>query len=1222
MSWVVKVPVLVTLLGAVGTVAGSVLAGSIAKRIDPAIDDLGRSVWDGLTQNFPDNLDARRAVLSSATRALEKIALAYESEGDLATNQEHRKIAIPFRKKLRAWTKKLRADTKQTLKSEEIEALQNAIYTSLSEGLSEASTADMEAQRAASTQAFRNFVVEQLDPPQPFLDRFDGKKETRGFFAAYAEMIARELKINSAFHSVFQDQVLSELRSGMVELLRLHNSYLRTRLANERDAGLLRIDDVLDNPGVSRNRPTSMVMAKYRLVDYVDVTGRLAELMEWAANGALNSRHAVRSVAGRMYVGSGGLGKTRTLMELSDRLDALDWNVVWVAQGADPNKVWRALEVEAGASNLAGLLVVVDYAETKQEALGKLCEYASRLAAKDGPAIRIVAVSRHAGGWWDTLLASETGVVFENTPIRFSDSTTQLSLENRTEIFENARDVFQSELEFFGLAGTRSTRPNLASDDYARPLSIMFGAYLAARGERLAEGVNLLKEMVEQERLGWQRYIGDATQQRLQRLERVVPPITFIAGGSSDLVLDIVRRDVAFFGETSEHIHQQTLRDLIQFYGESDRIGAIEPDILGEAAIAYFALEEPSSAKLDWLVDCIDFVCQPEKDGIENSKQVIEVFIRALSQNPDAQVGQAFLRVLSSLQNAIQIGRLNDHSVAAIHNSLPLTTSVLADFSLVVNQSLLSRFSEEHTEQRAGLLSSLSIRLGNLNRREEALAAANQAVALFRTLVCAGSDEFKPQLADSLNNLGIRLNGLGQREAALAASVEAVDIFDALEDTCPGKFTPNFAMSLNNLSVRYSKVGRREDAVVASQKALELHRRLVSRHSDAYTPELAMNLHNLSSRLGELGRPEEALAACKEAVDIYSDLASLRPDSYKLNLATSLDRYGGHLSEVGRREEALKASEDAVKIHRELASRRLGEPTPNFAMSLSGLSNHLSELGRQEEALAACKDAVDIYRKLACSEPDVFNADFATCLNNFSNRLWDVGRREDALEASIKAVELLNELAISEPDAFRPSLARCLTNLSHRFSAVLRPDDAFAACDDAVKLFRELASSFREAFTPELANALSLYGECLRALGRLEDAIEAYVEAARLLMPYVKRNPDRYASLIMQNASDLVDVMTLAGRTEHQIRKLAVQLNLVPPYLDVVKAVDMEQTWTALRNRGEIEFAKIAYRELVTFLDARLHNQELDRIRASVGAVLRTLGDDCPYTPPPKQSNL
>ena len=71
-------------------------------------------------------------------------------------------------------------------------------------------------------------------------------------------------------------------------------------------------------------------------------------------------------------------------------------------------------------------------------------------------------------------------------------------------------------------------------------------------------------------------------------------------------------------------------------------------------------------------------------------------------------------------------------------------------------------------------LNNQSACLADLGRREEALAAIEEAARIYRQLAQARPDAFLPDLARSLNNQSNRLSDLGRREEALAAIEEAV----------------------------------------------------------------------------------------------------------------------------------------------------------------------------------------------------------------------------------------------------------------------------------------------------------------------------------------------------------------------------------------------------------------------------------------------------------------
>ena len=55
-------------------------------------------------------------------------------------------------------------------------------------------------------------------------------------------------------------------------------------------------------------------------------------------------------------------------------------------------------------------------------------------------------------------------------------------------------------------------------------------------------------------------------------------------------------------------------------------------------------------------------------------------------------------------------------------------------------------------------------------------------------------------LAMSLNNLGMGFSDLGRREEALAAAHEALDIYQRLAQSRPDAFLPDLAMSLGKIA--------------------------------------------------------------------------------------------------------------------------------------------------------------------------------------------------------------------------------------------------------------------------------------------------------------------------------------------------------------------------------------------------------------------------------------
>ena len=94
----------------------------------------------------------------------------------------------------------------------------------------------------------------------------------------------------------------------------------------------------------------------------------------------------------------------------------------------------------------------------------------------------------------------------------------------------------------------------------------------------------------------------------------------------------------------------------------------------------------------------------------------------------------------------------------------------------------------------------------------------------------------------SLNTLSLRLADLGRREEALGAIQEAVTICLELAAARPDAFRPRLASALNTLSLRLADLGRREEALAVIQEAVIIRQELAARWPDAYQQDLEQSL--------------------------------------------------------------------------------------------------------------------------------------------------------------------------------------------------------------------------------------------------------------------------------------------------------------------------------------------------------------------------------------------
>ena len=322
------------------------------------------------------------------------------------------------------------------------------------------------------------------------------------------------------------------------------------------------------------------------------------------------------------------------------------------------------------------------------------------------------------------------------------------------------------------------------------------------------------------------------------------------------------------------------------------------------------------------------------------------------------------------------------------------------------------------------MLNNLANMLSAVGRREDGLAAAEEAVALYRELARARPDAFTPHLAGSLTTLANMRSYVGRREDALAAAEEAVALRRELARARPDAFTPDLAMSLNNLANRLSDVGRRRTRSPPPRRRWRSTRAAAPR-PDAFTPIWPCAQQPREQALADVGRREDALTIAEEAVALRRELARARPDAFTPDLAMSLNNLAARLSmRAGGGRARRRRGGGGVQA-------RVGARASRCLHTRSG---RVAQQPRQQPlgcgpaggSLAAAEEAVALRRELACARPDAFTPDLATSLNNLANRLSDVGRREDALAAAEEAVALRRELARARPDAFTPNLAGSL----------------------------------------------------------------------------------------------------------------------------------------------------------------------------------------------------
>jgi tetratricopeptide (TPR) repeat protein len=435
---------------------------------------------------------------------------------------------------------------------------------------------------------------------------------------------------------------------------------------------------------------------------------------------------------------------------------------------------------------------------------------------------------------------------------------------------------------------------------------------------------------------------------------------------------------------------------------DAQRLSTTQPDLIGEALIVRAFEGAP------WLAaEAAPTVRRAYASGqgraAEALFRVVQDFAFALEEQGATEEARNRGKAVLSWLTRLTQDTADPDSLLPLVFALPVDTLVLREAAADLTEALSKRWriaaeaagDPESDATSAALLNNLANRLSDLGRREAALAAAEEAVALYRALAAARPDAFTPALAMSLNNLANRLSDLGRREAALAAAEEAVALRRALAAARPDAFTPDLAMSLNNLANGLSALGRREAALAAAEEAVALYRALAAARPDAFTPDLATSLNNLANGLSALGRREAALAAAEEAVALYRALAAARPDAFTPDLATSLNTLANGLSALGRREAALAAAEEAVALRRALAAARPDAFTVDLARSLWVVGDLRSETGDPDGGIDALTEGVRRLAPVFAAYAEALAGMMAGLVQSYLKRCEEAGRNPD-----------------------------------------------------------------------------------------------------------------------------------------------------------------------------------------------------------------------------------
>jgi tetratricopeptide (TPR) repeat protein len=848
--------------------------------------------------------------------------------------------------------------------------------------------------------------------------------------------------------------------------------------------------------------PAALLQAGRQVVPFRGREELLEDLETWCARAGFGAR---------LLHGPGGQGKTRLAHQLAARLAAQKWAVLWPRPSASP-EVLREIRHASKP-----LLIVLDYAESRTEQLAALIEAA---AEHPGTApLKLLLLARTEGEWWSHAKAvSRLAEDYLGSAAAILLPPLEDQLSDRDQAYRAAVSALAGALpQVSGYTGhdwpaeaNALPVPRLAEEGYGNALTLHMTALAdlldaAAPTEPAVQwqgAENVEDRLLGHESRYWERAaLIHSLKPGLSRdsLETALAAAHLVGATNPEQADQVWRRIPALADQVRDRRNALNawIASLYPPTVPGEPWGSLQPDRLAERHIGRVLDKDPGLA--EHLLTGADEHQRAQLLTVYSRTAAHSVFrgrlnihLTHLCIQHRSQLAGQIISAATQVEHSEPFINALDAMVAdlatplddltALSSLWPNFSARLAPTAVRLAQTLTERFRPlaeedpgEYLPFLVQALHNLSLRLGEVGRHEEGLAAVQEAVNVRYFLSQVDPDTHLPRLAMSLNNLFARLASVGRYEEALTAIREAVRIRHTLAKSDPGTHLSDLAMSLDNLAGALGKMGQSEEGLVAAQQAVHFYRTLTRGNTATHLPGLARSLHTLSVLLRELDRDQESLTAIQEAVRIRQEIAEKDPDAHLPDLSASLEILFILLREAGRQEESLAVIHEALRIDRFLAEALPGAFLPGLAASLYNLSVQLKDMGRQEESLTMIRESVSTLRTLTRDHSDAHLPKLAHALQQLSHMLSYVGLREEALVSSREAVHHRRTLAQAQPNTQNfYDLADALHDHSLLNREAGPREEGHEAIREAVHIRQLLANAHPELFNDQLQDSLKV----------------------------------------------------------------------------------------------------------------------------------------------------
>ncbi|MGA8455760.1 MAG: hypothetical protein WB800_10175 [Streptosporangiaceae bacterium] len=733
-----------------------------------------------------------------------------------------------------------------------------------------------------------------------------------------------------------------------------------------------------------------MLDPELELVAFLGRKQELEDLTAWASR-----RDAARL---RLITGQGGSGKTRLAIELCARVRKLGWIPVWVPPGREEGLVptLRFAAVDQA-------LIIVDDAESRDG----LVSLIRTLAAPGGAGLRVLVIARSTGEWWRRLRraspaaldlvdrAMRDGLALSPT-VRGDATDAQIVRHAATSIARQLR-LPEPQLNTSPRTSQRQSILQLLAVALA---GTMRDAALAETGAGTVQ-VNLLKRLdplLEHEQEFWQDRARDAGLLGARGsgdpvvLRQVIAASCLLGAGSVEAAAAVAAR-VAGLSRSPE------LTQWLAGVCSASRSWTTPDGILHPGQLAeLLALRQLTDDSGGFVGKCLADLAASQ------ALHAVSFLARATADYKEA--AGLLGTLLQNLDERITGAHVPAQALIAAFSVVPDRGGALAAAAVTLNRKIVSLIPPGRDQTRSYWLEELSCRLGTVGQHDDAVRAAEDAVALRQELAADSAELHGSAMVLSLENLAERLQQQPDKARRRSVLAKAVRHCRDLAFTDPALYRPWLARLLTSAAACYDESSDPASSAAEAGEAAALYRQAVLERPGLYEGKLGQCLEILSLRCLDDERPAESVSAGAEAVAIYQNLLASSCGQYRLNLARTLDNLSISLRKARRRAEALDAARQAAANYGKLQRSNPGQFTPGYAHALGSLSACYRSLGQNARAVAPARQRVGLCRTLVKQNPNRYRELLADSLISLSAVLEQTGNKPEAAAVRQEAAKL------------------------------------------------------------------------------------------------------------------------------------------------------------------------------------------------------------------------